>query len=222
MLVHNLSAEAGSRDIWAFFNGSKTIIDIILLSKIHINNFRIGFISVSGIHQAEDLIRRFNGEWFMGQKLSLRLANNSRARSYKPNTSSPFSRNSMGTKNVAKHKERNPQPTGLKVSSSNVDTVEQPKFNTIYAMKNDNLDEEIERSLIGVTKKDEWADTLQEKILTIGLRVLVRGLSHRKFLLTFEDTEEKNNFDIVVLGDFFSSVKEVPLVDLIVLRITWV
>lgn len=101
--------------------------------------------------------------------------------------------------------------------------IQQPSFRTIHATTNKENMQEIERSLIGFTKQAEWADVLQERLLNHSIYgVQVRGISHRKFLLTFLDTEEMGSSSREELLDHFSSIREVRLLDLIIPRVAWV
>lgn len=67
--------------------------------------------------------------------------------------------------------------------------------------------EMLSRSLTGLTKASEWADMIQERIRILGLHeVSVEGISHQKFLLTFNDEEDKTQ-QSSMLGQIFKKNK---------------
>lgn len=75
---------------------------------------------------------------------------------------------------------------------------------------------------IGITEFLDWADMLQERLHASGILAIVRGISHNKFLLTFQRHQEKEECDRSSLCNFFKTIKEVTHRDLIVPRIAWV
>lgn len=66
----------------------------------------------------------------------------------------------------------------------------QPSFRTIEAHTKESDAEQMTRSIIGITVEPTSADILIEKLLTEGITfVSIKGISHVKFLITFEDVE---------------------------------
>lgn len=109
-----------------------------------------------------------------------------------------------------------------KVKAPEANLVQQPLHRTLEATINNELKEEIERSVVGITEEIEWADMLQERLNCLefyGMKV--RGISH-KFLLTFQEKEDISNANMDELLKIFKSIKEVTYLDLVVPRIAWV
>lgn len=68
----------------------------------------------------------------------------------------------------------------------------QPSFRTVQGRVRGDMREMLDTSLIGLTETAEWADMLQERIRIMGLyHVSVKGISHQKFLVTFNDEVDK-------------------------------
>lgn len=100
--------------------------------------------------------------------------------------------------------------------------VTQPSFRTVHAKKNESFQDEIGTSVLGITEFSEWADVVQERLHVNGIDVVVRGISHTNFLLTFFEKEDKDNWDKLELHRFFKNIKEeVTNLDLIVPRTAW-
>lgn len=79
------------------------------------------------------------------------------------------------------------------------------------------------RSVIGKTRDDEWADILQEKIILQGLTsIKVKGISHRKFLITFQSKEDMDGSQMDILKQWFWHIGEATHLDLIPPRIAWI
>lgn len=82
---------------------------------------------------------------------------------------------------------------------------------------------ELDRSLLGITKHPEWANMIQERLLSHEVMgVSVRGISHTKFLLTFQEKEDRDECNMQALLNIFMSVRSVNNLDLIVPQIAWV
>ncbi|KAK1397381.1 hypothetical protein POM88_007244 [Heracleum sosnowskyi] len=92
---------------------------------------------------------------------------------------------------------------------------------TIHLEISDNFKRDKDRSLIGKTDQDEWADILQEKIRLSGFEgVQVRGISHDKFILTFLLPVDKQN--IGWLHKWFKEIKDFNNHDLVQPRLAWI
>lgn len=107
VMIHNIPNNAQSKAIWRFFNKDKLVLDIILLRRRDINNYRIGFMLVQNINHAKRLINQFNGASFMGYKLLIKFSN----KVAKPNTNP--NKNNLSSSNRRPnpvHKEKRPEP----------------------------------------------------------------------------------------------------------------
>lgn len=107
-------------------------------------------------------------------------------------------------------------------AACNDNIVTQPSFRMVHAKKNEIFEDGVGRSIIGITEFSDWADMVQEQLHVNGINVVVRGISHTKFLLTFIEKEDKENWANLELHQFFKDIKEVSHLDLIVPRIAWV
>lgn len=69
----------------------------------------------------------------------------------------------------------------------------------------------------------KWAYVLQERLKALDFYAIqVRGISHRKILLTFEDREDVDNINTQELLKIFSCVKQPSYIDLVIPRVTWI
>lgn len=196
ILIHNLPQHASTRDIWLYFNKDRWVRDIILPRKRDKNNFRIGFLIVQLKDHTQNIINKLSGTYFLGNKLLLKLSafhSDSHINS-QHNIGSATNIGSQLSKGIAVNNR------GTKVNQVviNHDKInedhlqKQPSFRTINGKVNIETREVLSRSLIGITETAEWADMIQEKIRTMGLYyVSVKGISHHKFLVTFNDSEDK-------------------------------
>lgn len=79
----------------------------------------------------------------------------------------------------------------------------------------------LERSIIGITEEPTTSEVLIEKLLAEGILVVnIQGISHVKFLITFEDVEMKQqgtNF----LRFHFTTLKDATLLDSVIPRLAW-
>lgn len=98
----------------------------------------------------------------------------------------------------------------------------QPTFKTIEGHVQEIDYGVMERSVIGITEEPTITNMLIEKLLTEGIStVSIKGISHVKFLITFEDVEMKQK-GIDFLRFLFINLKEAILLDSIVPRIAWI
>lgn len=99
--------------------------------------------------------------------------------------------------------------------------VQQSSHRTISLDLPIDVAQEINRSLIGITIHDQCADILQEIFfLSTMIPTKLLGISHKKFLLTFHTTEDKNAV-FTMLKDWFLEVRQVSHLDLIPPRLAW-
>lgn len=107
-------------------------------------------------------------------------------------------------------------------TSKEEDLVEQPKFRTLQMQVDDTVKNEADRSMIGITASDQWPDVLQEKVSLSGLsEITIRGITHTKFIITFESTEVMCKENIQVLSSWFIEIKKWNHVDLVQPRLAW-
>lgn len=121
--------------------------DIILPKKRDVNGKRYGFIITYDLPFAIHLTQTCNGEYLMRNKLLLKL--NTTERSMSQDRQLPY-----------------PPPPVQKPNPSMKSTeelVKQPSHRTIMINLEASSAQVMERSIIGITQEDQWADILQEK-----------------------------------------------------------
>lgn len=99
----------------------------------------------------------------------------------------------------------------------------QPSHRTEQAIVNQSLKVELGRSSLDIKDGSEWMYMLQERNNCLDFTgIQVRGISHRKFILTFVDEEDANNVCMQGLLNIFKLVKKISYIDLVVRRIVWI
>lgn len=199
LFLFNLPPQARAREVWDFFRGYN-IHDIILLKRRYVRDNRYGFIQMKDKVEAGDLVKNLNGNEFLGKRLLIRLNLSVRENRH-------YSNNSRN----------DPQRQGSTYQKNGEDHIEtQPAFRTINLEVDDKIAQELQRSVIGKTHENEWADILQEKIWLQGLtHIQVKGISHRKFLITFSSKEDMDEQLIHLLKKWFWQISEVTHLDLV-------
>ncbi|WOG87204.1 hypothetical protein DCAR_0206427 [Daucus carota subsp. sativus] len=220
VMIVNLPLEATVKDIWLYFNKQRNIKDIVLPKRRDRNNNRIGFLIVESKKEVEYLITSFNGRRMGRNHLVVKMAQNngSRAKMQQSENNSVRKGEELGDKagnTIAK-----PQNGANHECMENL--VTQPSFRTIVGKVDDEFKDILGRSLVGITKEIEWADSIQEKIIGLGCSFIrVRGISHKSFLLTMEEDIFKANVNIEFLYEIFTGVYKATHSDLIVPRLAW-
>lgn len=208
VMVHNLPTQA--KEIWTLFDFDKVVSNIILPRRRDRNNYRIGIIIVEHTHQTRHLERIFNRIMFGGNKLTVKLSK----RAQRPHMRSEKIHVSSHKISMKGH--------SMPVMKDNVvekEPVQQPGFHTLIADTNPELKEEINRSWIGTTVEWEWSDILQEKLNCLGFYgILIRGISHKQFLITFPDERDVNDDFKDELLKIFIEVRKATSLDLVVQR----
>lgn len=135
-MVHNLSSSADIKDIWLHFNKERLIRDIILPRKKDKYNYRIGFMVIKGTKDGISLINKFDGTWFKGKKLSLKMAKGS---------TQPDQRKISNTERKGNY--------GDDKATQNraIEIVEQPLYRIAEGFVSKRFKKEMECSFIGVT-----------------------------------------------------------------------
>lgn len=71
------------------------------------------------------------------------------------------------------------------------------------------FEEEGARSLIGITKQDQWPDILQEKIRLAGhIGLSMKGMSFTKFIITLPSVEEITEISHTSLREWFDTIRD--------------
>lgn len=227
VMIHNIPPQAKAKELWSFFDKENMILDIILPKRRDVNNFRIGFILVNTLYHVKRLITAYNGTSLMGHNLLIKLSN----REHRSSSTTPAARYQANASQSSEQTSgiKNPSKRDMPTKKGNYTNipekilVQQPSHRTEQAMVNLDFKEELQRSLLGFTEEANWADMLQERLTSLDFyNIQVRGISHRKFLLTFADEDEVNNANMQELLKVFTSVKQVNYIDLVVPRIAWV
>lgn len=101
-------------------------------------------------------------------------------------------------------------------------TVPQPSHRTISLDLKEDKTQELNWSLIGLSKEEHWADALQDKItLKTQIPIKIIGITQRKFLITFMSEEDKQDFNSL-LDEWFVETWQVTQLDLVPPRLAWV
>lgn len=156
IFVLYLPEMASTRDIWDFFGYNSHIKDIILPKKRDINGNRFSFIQTYDFSFAIFLTNLCNGTKFMRNKLLLKV-NHLQRRSIVPGSKNVNPRNES-THSTQVRYPHPPPPQKNKHSPENL--VQQPSHRTISLDLPIDVAQEINRSLIGITIHDQWADIL--------------------------------------------------------------
>lgn len=209
VFILNIPSGASTKVIWNFLGNKDLIKDIILPRKRDINGIRHGFIHTYDIHFARYLVAHFNGSQLMNNKLILKFNH--------PRTPSQFHKVPTTLPPPPSLRDTN-QPT--KMSPQNM--VVQPTHGTVKLDLNPNTALELNRSIIGLTNEDNWADALQEKILLkTQIPTKITGIAQKKFLITFMSEEDKQVYS-PLLDEWFIETKQVNQLDLIPPRLAWI
>lgn len=146
----------------------------------------------------------------------------SRARSYKLG----FSREIPNTTKSLKQKKVSRGPLPPELAKKTEDPQSQLNHRVLKIKIKNEMESLIKSSRIGITKKEELADCLQEKIIRMGVHfIMVKELSwKRKFLFSITKQDNMGSTDEIwrTVEELFDSITSVTHMDLIVPRITWV
>lgn len=101
--------------------------------------------------------------------------------------------------------------------------VKQPTHRTIILDTPNEVEQEFKISVIGITKDEQRADVLQERItLTTCFPTKVIGITNTKFLITFPTLEHEEEIPVHSLSEWFTNIKETTHLDLVPPRLTWI
>ncbi|KAL1808828.1 hypothetical protein ACET3Z_025818 [Daucus carota] len=126
-------------------------------------------------------------------------------------------------KNEDKNVEREDYKGAGKVENDDTNAKEESQqVRRIEGLVDENFKDVMQRSLVGFTEDVTWADILQEKLLLQGYTFIsVKGISHKSFVLTFEEDVNTLDSSMSFLHDLFYSVRPVTHSDLVLPRLTW-
>lgn len=227
IFVLNLPQTVMAREVWRYFGYKEDIVDIILPKKRDRNGNRFGFLKVRNMRIAENIIKDRDDNIFLGYRILLKLTKRKVSPDLSTKKKQGFLRKREEGIKIGGELERKDKDDIYNLKKSELEQrsslIEQPKHRQRILQVEEKSKEESLRSVIGITNKDQWAYELQEKIRLAGYTwIWVRGISHRKFVITYPSIDEKIDMGENFLKDWFLEVKQWNHLDLIRPRLAWV
>lgn len=174
IFISKIPIDTTAKELWELFNGCGKVFDIILPRKRDKYNNRYGFVKTSNEEEAGKMISNAKARKGLGRVLKMSI--------YPSNT--PIKRVSLNTGKKAKLKSNDKSTKGEGDRVNHVANV----FENIEAEIDEDIENSLKRSLVGITKKSICARELVGEIQNNEFQeVKLLRLNDRKFLISSGD-----------------------------------
>ncbi|KAL1805264.1 hypothetical protein ACET3Z_028332 [Daucus carota] len=190
VFVSNLPQKVPTKEIWSFCKQFGGLKDIVLPRKRDRYGRRIGFIKARSSQEAFKLKSAIGGKRLNGYILKTDMAKSKKAKASKP-----FAPEMVTINNREEDAFTNNH------SSNNEGDKEQDAILSPEVLVNETLKKEVDRSLVITTWKNSSIMEVLNTLDALDYKdLIVRSISRRKFLLTFQDVSSFQDADIEFIG----------------------